>query len=232
LVEAGADLIDIGGESTRPGAAPVSESEEIARVIPAIASIRAKSDAPLSIDTTKPAVARAAFAAGASLWNDVGALGAPGALETAAALGGDVILMHRQGEPRTMQRDPRYRDVVGEVLDFLQGRIAAARRAGIAETRLWIDFGFGFGKTLTHNLALTNAIGRLRAETGAPLVFGASRKSSIAKIDASAAGADQRLGGSIALALFAARQGADMLRVHDVRETVQALKVERALAAR
>jgi len=158
----------------------------------------------------------------------VAALRAEGAVKTAAALGGDIILMHMQGEPRTMQVDPQYTDVVNEVIDFLNQRIAAAVQAGCTREHLWIDPGFGFGKTLEHNLALTRATARIKAETGAKLLFGASRKSSIQKIDPGA-DADHRLGGSLALALYAARAGADMLRVHDVHETVQALKVERAL---
>jgi dihydropteroate synthase len=230
LIEAGADVIDIGGESTRPGAAPVAEADEIARVAPVIARVRAHADAAISIDTMKPAVARAAFAAGATMWNDVGALRAPGGVEIAAALGGEVVLMHMKGEPRTMQNDPRYGDVVGEVIAFLRERIAAAVAAGVARERIWVDPGFGFGKTLAHNLALTRATARIKAETGARLLFGASRKSSIAKMDPGA-DADHRLGGSLVLALHAAAAGADMLRVHDVRETVQALKVAHALGA-
>jgi dihydropteroate synthase len=230
LIEAGADVIDIGGESTRPGAAPVAEADEIARVAPVIARVRAHAGAAISIDTMKPAVARAAFAAGATMWNDVGALRAPGGVEIAAALGGEVVLMHMKGEPRTMQNDPRYGDVVGEVIAFLRERIAAAVAAGVARERIWVDPGFGFGKTLAHNLALTRATARIKAETGARLLFGASRKSSIAKMDPGA-DADHRLGGSLVLALHAAAAGADMLRVHDVRETVQALKVAHALGA-
>lgn len=228
MLDAGADVIDVGGESTRPGAAPVDEAEEIARVTPIIAALRAQSDAPISIDTMKSAVAQAAFAAGATIWNDVAALQAPGALEMAASLGGPVILMHMQGEPRTMQASPLYGDVVGEVIGFLQARVAAAEAAGVRD--IWIDPGLGFGKTLAHNLALLNAAGRIVGEVGRPVLIGASRKSFIAKIDAGAA-ADQRLGGSIAGALLAAQKGAAMLRVHDVTETAQALKVWRATLA-
>ncbi len=223
MLQEGADLIDIGGESTRPGAAPVSAQEEIARVIPVIETLRAETDAPISIDTMKPEVARAAFAAGATIWNDVNALRIEGALEAAAMLKAPVILMHMQGAPRTMQANPQYTDVVGEVIAFLQERVAAARAAGL--TNIWIDPGIGFGKTLAHNLALIGALGRIKAECGAPLVFGASRKSLIAKIDPSAADAADRLGGSLALALEAARAGADMIRVHDVRETAQMIRV-------
>ena len=228
MLEAGADLIDIGGESTRPGAVEVDADEEIARVVPVIASLRAATRAPISIDTMKPAVARAAFAVGATLWNDITALSAPSARDTASAMGGGVILMHMQGDPRTMQDNPHYGDVVAEVTAFLKQRVAEAEKAGIAE--IWIDPGIGFGKTLAHNLALLNGVARMREEVGRPIVIGVSRKSFIAKIDPGA-DASHRLGGSIAGALLAAQNGADMLRVHDVQETVQALKLWRALRA-
>lgn len=229
MLEAGADVIDIGGESTRPGAAPVEEGEEIARVVPVIAALRATTKAPISIDTMKPGVARAALSAGASIWNDVAALQSPGALETAAALRRPVVLMHMKGEPRTMQNDPHYDDVVAEVIAFLKARIAAAQAKGVDD--IWVDPGIGFGKTLEHNLALLNNVERIGAETGRPVVIGASRKRFIAVIDdrAKDAGRD-RLGGSIAAALIAAQAGAGMVRVHDVAETVQALKVWRALS--
>jgi dihydropteroate synthase len=226
MLEAGADIIDIGGESTRPGAAPVDEREEIARVVPVIAALRAATRAPISIDTMKPGVAMAAMAAGASIWNDVNALRGAGALETAASLHRPVVLMHMLGEPRTMQADPRYDDVVSEVIDFLRARVAAAAQKGVED--IWVDPGIGFGKTLAHNLALMNALPRIREETGKPVVLGASRKSFIAKIDPDKDAASGRLGGSIAAALLGAQAGADMLRVHDVAETVQALKVWRA----
>lgn len=226
MLEAGADIIDVGGESTRPGAEPVDEGEEMARVVPVIAALRAASQAPISIDTMKPGVALAAMAAGANIWNDVGALRGPGALETAASLHRPVVLMHMLGEPRTMQADPRYDDVVAEVIAFLKERVAQAEKKGIED--IWVDPGIGFGKTLAHNLALLNAIGRMRAEIGRPVVIGASRKSFIAKIDPDTDAATGRLGGSIAAALRAAQAGAEMLRVHDVAETVQALKVWRA----
>jgi len=225
----GADWLDVGGESTRPGSSPAPEAEELARVLPAIAAVRARCALPLSIDTRKPSVARAAMAAGATMWNDVGALGGHGALETAAELGCHVVLMHMQGEPATMQDQPRYENVVGEVIAFLDQRAQAAMAAGVARERIWVDPGIGFGKTLAHNLALLCGLGEIAA-LGFPLVFGASRKGMIRTIDASAGEPGDRLGGSIALALQAARAGVAMVRVHDVRETVQALKVQAALA--
>lgn len=230
LLEAGADVLDIGGESTRPGAEPVSEAEEIARVAPVIEALRRRTDAPISIDTMKPAVARAAAAAGAAIWNDVTALRhAPESAQTAAELGLDVILMHMQGEPRTMQAAPSYENVVAEVAAFLRERAEAAEAAGVSPERIWIDPGIGFGKTLAHNLALIAALPVIRREAGRPLVFGASRKRFIAALDADAP-VERRLGGSIAAALLAADAGADMIRVHDVAETAQALKVWRAVA--
>ena len=228
MLQAGADIIDIGGESTRPGAAPVDASEEAARVVPVIAALRVSTDAPISIDTMKPQVAMAAMSAGASIWNDVAALQAPGALETAAALQRPVILMHMQGEPRTMQANPHYEDVVAEVIAFLRERAEVARAKGVSD--IWVDPGIGFGKTLAHNLALLNATQRIADETGAPVLIGASRKRFLAVIDERAKDASKdRLGGSIAAALIAAQKGAGMVRVHDVAETVQALKVWRAL---
>jgi dihydropteroate synthase len=228
MAAAGAAWVDVGGESTRPGAEPVSEAEELARVIPAIAAIRAHCAVPLSIDTRRPGVAKAAMAAGASMWNDISALRAPGALETAAALGCAVVLMHMQGEPANMQERPRYRNVVVEVAAFLEARARAALAAGIARERIWLDPGIGFGKTLAHNLRLMRGLGAI-ADLGFPVVLGASRKGMIGLLDATAKQPNDRLGGSIALALAAARAGASMVRVHDVRETVQALKVEAAL---
>ncbi len=229
MLEAGADIIDVGGESTRPHAEPVDEGEEIARVVPVIAALRSATKAPISIDTMKPAVARAAVAAGASIWNDVNALRGPGALETAPSLHRPVVLMHMLGDPRSMQNDPHYDDVVAEVIAFLRERVAAAQAKGV--TDIWVDPGIGFGKTLAHNLSLLNAIGRIRAEVGKPVVVGASRKSFIAKIDPGSDASAGRIGGSVAVALQAAQAGADMLRVHDVSETVQALKVWRAAHA-
>lgn len=230
MLEAGADIIDVGGESTRPGAEPVDDREEIARVQPVIAALRAATTAPISIDTMKPAVARAAIDAGATMWNDVNALRSPGALDTAASLNRPVVLMHMQGEPRTMQDNPQYEDVVAEVIAYLRDRVAAAEAKGV--TDIWVDPGIGFGKTLEHNLALLNAVARIGEETRRPVLIGASRKRFIQAIDARAkhAGKD-RLGGSIAAALIAAQNGAAMVRVHDVPETVQALKVWRATVA-
>ncbi len=226
MAEAGADVIDLGGESTRPGAAPVAADEEIARVVPVIEAVRRVSAAPISIDTMKPEVAEAAFAAGATIWNDVMALRAPGALAMAARLKAPVILMHMQGEPRTMQAAPHYDDVVTEVAAFLSERAEAARAAGASV--VCVDPGIGFGKTLRHNLALIAALPALAKAAAAPILFGASRKSLIEKIEERASTPAQRLGGSIALALRAAQNGAAMLRVHDVAETAQALTVWRA----
>ena len=231
LVEQGADILDIGGESTRPGAAPVAEAEEIARVVPVIEGLRARWPGPISIDTMKPAVVRAAVAAGATMWNDVTALGfAPDSPATAAELGCDVVLMHMRGEPRTMQADPQYDDVVAEVADWLVARAEAAMAAGVARDRIWLDPGIGFGKTAVHNLALTAQLERLVA-TGFPVLYGASRKRVIQSIDPTATDPADRLGGSLSLALEAARAGASILRVHDVRETVQALAVRAAVTA-
>jgi len=229
LIAEGADMLDIGGESTRPGAAPVGEAEEIDRVVPVIEAIRRESGIPLSVDTMKPAVARAAIAAGATMWNDVTALGwSADSLPAAADLGCKVVLMHMRGEPRTMQAAPRYDDVVAEVADFLAVRAEAALAAGVAREKIWLDPGIGFGKTAEHSLALLRNLGRLVA-LGFPLLVGASRKSSIARIAGDASGADQRLGGSIAIALAAARAGVAAIRVHDVAETRQALAVARAI---
>lgn len=229
LVEQGADILDIGGESTRPGADPVEAAEEIARTIPVIEGLRGRWAGPISIDTMKPAVARAAVAAGATMWNDVTALGfAPDSVATAAALGCDVVLMHMKGQPRTMQEAPVYDDVVGEVAAWLAHRAGLAMAAGVAHDRIWIDPGVGFGKTAAHNLALTAHLDRLTA-TGLPVLYGASRKRTIQTIDPTAVDPVDRLGGSLALALAAARHGAGVIRVHDVRETVQALAVQAAM---
>jgi len=233
LIRDGADVLDIGGESTRPGAEPVSVPAEIARVVPLIAAIRAGWDGPISIDTLKPEVARAAFQAGATIWNDVTALShSPDSLETAAALGGQVILMHMKGEPRTMQAAPHYQDVVSEVEAYLLGRAEAAQAAGVRREQIWLDPGIGFGKNLTHNLALIRASERL-AGHGFPLLMAASRKRFIAALEeregAVASGAEARLGGTIAVHLYAADHGAKMVRVHDVAAMKQALRLRAAL---
>lgn len=227
LVADGADILDIGGESTRPGAEPVGETEEIARTVPVIAALRRETGIPISIDTMKPGVARAAFAAGATIWNDVNALRAPGALEAAAELDATVCVMHMKGEPRTMQDAPAYDDVVAEVEGFLLERANAAIAAGMPRSKVWLDPGIGFGKTLQHNLELLRSIPALSAH-GFPLLIGASRKRFIAAIDEGSQ-TDNRLGGSLATALHAAASGAAILRVHDVHETVQALKVSAAI---
>ncbi len=229
LIAAGADVLDIGGESTRPGAEPVPELIELRRVVPLIQAIRAESAIPISVDTVKPEVARAAMGAGATIWNDVSALRAPGAVEAAAELGCKVVLMHMQGEPRTMQEAPHYEDVVAEVAAFLSARAEAAVAAGVHRDCIWLDPGIGFGKTLAHNLALIAALPKLAA-LGYPVLFGASRKRAVRAIDPTAIESDDRLGGSLTLALAAADRGVAMLRVHDVRETVQALKVWAAIS--
>jgi len=231
MIADGADILDVGGESTRPGAAAVDEATEIARVVPLIAAIRAESAVPISIDTMKPAVARAAARAGATMWNDVTALRhSPDSLATAAALGCDVVLMHMQGEPGTMQAEPHYADVVAEVAAFLSQRTDAAMAAGVARDRIWLDPGIGFGKHMTaHNLPLLAGLDRIVA-LGFPVLLGASRKSFISALDDGNRPADARLGGSIAAALAGAAAGVAAVRVHDVRETVQALRVWTAIA--
>lgn len=228
MCAAGVDIIDIGGESTRPGAESVGEAEEIARTVPIVEALARRVAEPVSIDTMKPAVARAAFAAGATIWNDVGALATEEARRTAAELGGVVILMHMQGEPRTMQQNPYYDDVTGEVIVFLRAAAAAAEAAGVDADKIWVDPGIGFGKTNAHNFALMHDLARIARETGRKLAFGASRKSFIGRLDNNAP-ADRRLGGSVAAAVLAAEVGAGMVRVHDVAETVQALKLWRAV---
>ncbi len=231
LIAEGADSLDVGAESTRPGAAPVSAEVEIARLVPLIEAIRAESAIPISVDTMKPAVARAAAMAGATIWNDVAALRfTPDALATAAQLGCDVVLMHMQGEPRTMQAEPHYADVVGEVCAFLAERADAAMAAGVARERIWLDPGIGFGKhMIRHNLPLLAHLDRVVA-LGFPVLLGASRKAFIGALDHGAK-ADARLGGSIAAALAGASAGVAAVRVHDVRETVQALAIHAAIAA-
>ena len=228
LLDEGADCLDIGGESTRPGAEPVSEAQELDRVIPVIEAIRAERPlAAISIDTMKPGVARAAVHAGAGLWNDVNALRAEGAPETAMELGVPVCLMHMQGEPRTMQAAPRYDDVVNDVARYLGQRAGVLLATGFDRDLIVLDPGIGFGKTLDHNLQLIASLEHF-VSLGLPVLFGASRKRFIQAIDQGATDAMDRLGGSLAVALEAARAGCASVRVHDVHETAQALKVQAA----
>ncbi len=226
MVEEGADIIDVGGESTRPGAQPVSAQEEIERVVPVIASLRRQIDVPISVDTSKPEVMQAAVDAGAGLINDVRALRDPGALERAAALGVPVCLMHMQGEPRTMQDSPHYVDVVREVRNFLKDRIDAATAAGLPRDRIVIDPGFGFGKTVEHNLDLLRNLLAFRT-LGVPLLAGLSRKSMIGKL--LGLPVERRLHASVTLAVVAAQNGANIVRVHDVEPTVQAVRMLEAV---
>ncbi|MEW6597350.1 MAG: dihydropteroate synthase [Pseudomonadota bacterium] len=229
LIAEGADVLDIGGESTRPGAEPVSLEGELARVIPLIEALRRETSTPISIDTLKPEAARAAIAAGASIWNDVTALrGAGDSLATAATLGCEVVLMHMQGEPRTMQAAPHYDDVTAEVINFLMERADAALAAGVARERIWLDPGIGFGKSLAHNLTLLQRLPEIVA-LGFPVLLGASRKRFIAGLDPSAASAEDRLGGSLGAALRGAEAGCAAVRVHDALETRQALEVWAAI---
>jgi dihydropteroate synthase len=222
----GADIIDVGGESTRPGAGPVSVADELARVVPVVAGLRQATDVLVSVDTSEPAVMAAAVAAGADIINDVRALARPGALAMAASLGVPVVLMHMRGEPATMQLAPAYTDVVAEVRAFLDERIAACITAGLPRSSLIIDPGFGFGKRPADNLALLAGLERIR-DIGLPLLVGLSRKSLIGHL--TGADAAHRRGGSIALALAARARGAHVVRVHDVADTVQALAVAAAL---
>jgi len=226
MVEDGAGIIDVGGESTRPGAAPVEAAEELDRVVPVIERLAARTGATISVDTSKPGVIRAAVAAGASLVHAVRALQAPGALRAAAEAGAGVCLMHMLGEPRTMQAVPRYEDVVAEVREFLSGRVAACEAAGIGRERICVDPGIGFGKRPDHNLALLASLGRL-ADPAIPVLVGISRKSLVGIITGRPAG--ERLAGSVAFAALAVRQGATIIRAHDVAATVDAVKVASAL---
>jgi len=222
----GAAIIDVGGESTRPGAADVRVQEELERVVPVVEALVRRVRVPVSVDTSKPEVMRAAIAAGASLVNDVKALRAPGALEAVAGTGAAVCLMHMQGEPRTMQQAPSYGDVVGEVRQFLAGRVRACVAAGIGRERLCVDPGIGFGKRPEHNLALLSAIGRL-ADPDLPVLIGVSRKSLVGIITGRPP--EGRLAGSVAFAALAVMGGAAIIRAHDVAETVDAVKVASAL---
>ena len=227
MVEEGADLIDVGGESTRPGAPAVSAAEEIDRVVPVIEGIARAVGVPISVDTSKPEVMRAAASAGAGFINDVRALREPGALAAAAMIGCPVCLMHMQGEPADMQRDPRYADVVREVRDFLAERLDAAIAAGIAKTNIVVDPGFGFGKTVEHNLELLR---RLRVFTAlGPVLVGLSRKSLIGKVLGLPLA--RRVHASAALAMLAVQNGARIVRVHDVAPSVDAIRMMEAVAS-
>jgi len=230
MVGEGADIIDVGGESTRPGAMAVSQQQELDRVIPIISAISAEFPIPVSIDTTKAAVMREAVAAGAGFINDVMALRAPGAMDAARATGVPVCLMHMQGEPRSMQQDPCYQDVVTDVKAFFASRIEACLAGGISRDRLLLDPGFGFGKALEHNLDLLNNLS-VFVDMGLPLLVGVSRKSMIGMI-LGGNPVRERLHGSIAAAVMAFERGASILRVHDVRPTVEALKVVAAVRDR
>jgi dihydropteroate synthase len=226
MIAAGADILDIGGESTRPGSLAVDPQQELDRTIPLIRAIRESSDIPISIDTNKSSVMRAAVEAGANIINSIWALRLEDSLQVAAELSVPVCLMHMQGSPETMQQNPEYDDVVAEVLDFLRARIDAALDAGIAERNIIVDPGFGFGKTLEHNLLLLKSLPEFR-RFEMPVLVGMSRKGMIGAILDKPA--DQRLHGSLAAAVLAAMLGADILRVHDVAETVDALAMVRAL---
>lgn len=222
MAEQGADILDIGGESARPGALPVSLQEELDRVLPIVETLRHQVDVPISIDTSKPEVMREAVAAGAAMINDVNALRSPGALSAAVEMGVPVCLMHMQGQPRNMQHEPSYNNVVEEVLEFLQARVDAALEAGLRPDQLVLDPGFGFGKTLTHNLELLNSLSKL-VGLGYPVLAGLSRKSMLGRILKSED--EDRLAGSLTLAILACQHGAHIIRVHDVEPTRQALKV-------
>jgi dihydropteroate synthase len=222
LVAEGADLIDIGGESTRPGSRPPNLAEELDRVVPVVEALVRRVPVPLSVDTSRPEVMRAAVAAGASMINDVRALRSPGAVEVASELGVPVCLMHMQRSPETMQQDPRYRDVVAEVRTFLAERRRACLEAGIRPEHVVVDPGFGFGKTLSHNVELLASLGRL-SSLGVPIMVGLSRKSMLGQLTGRAVG--ERLPGSLAAAVIAAQRGAAVLRVHDVAATRDVLAV-------
>ena len=227
LAEEGADIIDIGGESSRPGALPVSASEELERVLPVLEGLKDLRK-PISVDTRRLEVMKAALAAGASMINDIEALSAPGALEAVAAGGCAVCLMHKKGEPATMQQAPHYDDVVAEVRDFLRERIAACEKAGIAHDRIVADPGFGFGKTPQHNLELLRRLKDF-SSLNVPLLAGLSRKSTLGGLTGRPA--EERLAGSLAMALLALQGGATILRVHDVKETRDVIAVWKAYDA-
>jgi dihydropteroate synthase len=218
LIEEGADILDVGGESTRPGAAPVTEEEELRRILPVVRQLR---EVPVSVDTRKPGVMRAALDFGASMINDVEALRAPGALQAVTKSDCAVCLMHMKGEPRTMQQDPHYDDVVAEVKGFLEQRARAALDAGISRERIVVDPGFGFGKTVAHNMELLRRLSEI--SSGFAVLAGLSRKSTLGKLTGRPV--DERLAGSLAMALLALQSGATILRVHDVKETRDVIAV-------
>lgn len=226
MLKDGVDIIDVGGESTRPGAAAVSGQDEIERVVPLVEAVRHRFDVPISVDTSKPNVMRAAVAAGANMLNDVLALQEEGALLAAVELAVPVCLMHMQGEPRSMQEDPRYDDVTVEVLQFLRERIDVCQEAGIARNKLLVDPGFGFGKRLSHNLTLLRELGRFKS-LELPILIGVSRKSMIGTILNRPV--DQRLYGSLAAASLALWQGASIIRTHDVAATKDVVKLCQAV---
>lgn len=230
MINAGATIIDVGGESTRPGAAEVTADEELQRVVPVVEALAQRFEVWISVDTSKPEVIRAAAAAGAHIINDIRSLELPGALQAAADVGLPVCLMHRQGEPQTMQHAPHYRDVVKEVGEYLQQKIDQCVAVGISKEKLLLDPGFGFGKNLQHNYQLLAHLGEFHC-FGLPILVGMSRKTMIGQL--LNVGPEHRLNGSLACAVIAAMQGAQILRVHDVKETVEAMRVaEATLSAR
>jgi dihydropteroate synthase len=238
LADAGADVLDVGGESTRPGAAPVPADEEVRRVLPVIERLATVTGVPISVDTTKATVARAALGAGATIVNDVSAGRLdPDMLSVTAAAGAGYVVMHMHGDPRTMQVDPRYDDVVAEVGDFLAGRVDAARAAGVAPGALAADPGIGFGKTVEHNLRLLAGLPSLAERVHAPLMVGTSRKTFIGKLLARELGGsdslpvDQRDEGTLATVVWAVERGASIVRVHDVQPAVHAVRLLHALHA-
>jgi dihydropteroate synthase len=228
MVAAGARILDIGGESTRPGAEPVSTAQEMDRVLPLVERIAAELEVIISVDTSTPTLMREAAGRGAGMLNDVRALSREGALDAADASKLPICLMHMQGEPGTMQRAPRYENVLAEVSDYLQGRVAACERHGIGRERLLLDPGFGFGKTVTHNMQLLRGLPRLAA-LGLPLMVGLSRKSLIGKLLGREVAVEQRLPASLALAVLAVERGAAIIRTHDVAATVDAVAIWVAL---
>ena len=223
MISQGADIIDVGGESTRPGAQAVSTTDEINRVIPVVEALHRSTDIPISIDTSKPEVMKLAVKAGARMVNDVCALSANGALETVATLNVDVCLMHMQGSPRTMQKNPTYNNVIDDIKDFFDQRVQACVDAGIAEDKIILDPGFGFGKTLDHNLEILKHLNEFKS-FGLPLLAGLSRKSMIGTL-LNDRNVDGRVIGSVVGAIIATQNGADIVRVHDVLETKDALTI-------